>query len=600
MKEGTIAFMRIIKTALLFCALLQTYTYATPPGKFTAADYERALWMTTRFYGAQRCGIGPNWLIMEHDTAAFRTAFTHDADASSNNYDLEGGWFDCGDHVTFGQTFFYAAYVLAKAYSMFPGGFHDVYHGKAYEDYLENKNWDMSGGTPNGIPDLLEELKYATDWMIKATPDANNFYYQKGEGVKDHKAWVTAGKMSSLPVDSGGEPRKVFKNPNDGVMPSFAAATLAIMSRIYKRYDPDYAQKCLDHARFAFAYAKPRKNSAAPAGDGGFYAAHARPPVVAFITGASEMFKATGEASFKTDAQADQAQIAYHNYGPDYNNTHDLAPLALGSCGIDSSKFGQMKSMFLDQYTKGLNGEGLCTKGNSSWGALRYPANAACLAAFWAQSKKTAVLDTFIFKQVDFILGANNSKQSFIVGFCANCSKEPQHPHHRNTYLRDDNPPDSVQQSMTIPERNKYLGYMVGGTWNSADYKDNVRQYAFTEGGLDYNVGLVGALGYIVSKLDPADTGSFVNVIPGAGRRAACAAHSVAMSRIGGAVQFYLPGKGRMENLSIYDQLGKKLFEKNAPASVIHWKPNVSSGILFVRVRLENREGMTIPFNFLK
>lgn len=29
-------------------------------GKFTTADYQKALWMATRFYGGQRSGAGPN------------------------------------------------------------------------------------------------------------------------------------------------------------------------------------------------------------------------------------------------------------------------------------------------------------------------------------------------------------------------------------------------------------------------------------------------------------------------------------------------------------------------------------------------------------
>ena len=177
--------------------------------------------MTTRFYGAQRSGIGPNWLIMEHPNPEYRTSFTRDADGSCN---LEGGWFDCGDHVLFGQTFFYSAYVLAKAYESFPTGFHDLYNGRDYSDYMQSGNWDISGGTPNGIPDLLEELKYATDWIIKATPNSSTFYSQKGNGDFDHKR-VTAGKMSTLPVEEG-ENLKALQNPNDGAMPAFASATL--------------------------------------------------------------------------------------------------------------------------------------------------------------------------------------------------------------------------------------------------------------------------------------------------------------------------------------------------------------------------------------
>jgi hypothetical protein len=63
--------------------------------------------------------------------------------------------------------------------------------------------------------------------------------------------------------------------------------------------------------------------------------------------------------------------------------------------------------------------------------------------------------------------------------------------------------------ALTIPERNKSFGYMVGGSFESSKYQDNINSYQYTEGGLDYNAGLVGALAYIVSKLAPADTSKF-------------------------------------------------------------------------------------------
>jgi endoglucanase len=581
--------MRLIKTALVLIMVMQSYFFsaAHAQGKFTAADYKRALWMTTRFYGAQKCGNGPNWLLMEHPTPEYRTSFTHDADASANNYDLEGGWFDCGDHVTFGQTFFFSAYLLAKAYSMFPCGFPDLYNGKSYLDYLESGNWDIDGGKADGIPDLLEELKYAADWMIKATPDASTFYYQKGEGAKDHLFWVTAGRMSAMSVDSGGEPRKIFKNPNDGVMASYAAATLSVMSRIYKRFDSSYAQHCLEHARNAYAYAKPKKNNAAGAGDGSYYGAHSNPPVVAFIVAASEMFKTTGEASFKTDAQADQNQIVFHNWGLDYSNSHDLAPFALGSCLGDTAKLSQTKTMFIDQYTNNLNSEGISTRGNSGWGALRYPANAACLAAFWAQAKKTATLDTFIFKQVDYILGANNAKQSFIVGFCSGCTRQPLHPHHRNVYLRDDNPNDSAKALMEIPDRNTFFGYMVGGTWNSSSYTDKITDYSTSEGGLDYNAGLVGALGYIVNRLDPVDTGNFIGIFHEKQVNRSRTGR-ITVRRIGASLLFGAADQDRIANLSVYNQSGMRLFFENPAASLARWTPTCAPGVVYVHVRLEN------------
>jgi hypothetical protein len=50
---------------------------------------------------------------------------------------------------------------------------------------------------------------------------------------------------------------------------------------------------------------------------------------------------------------------------------------------------------------------------------------------------------------------------------------------------------------------------MVGGALNASSFSDDINTYKYSEGGIDYNAGLVGALGYIVSKLAPVDTAKF-------------------------------------------------------------------------------------------
>jgi hypothetical protein len=496
----------IRRLSVTFLLIIITFNsaYTAVTGDFTPEQYKRAAWMTTRFYGGQRSGIGPNWLIMEHGNPQYRTSFTKDADGSR---DLEGGWFDCGDHVTFGQTFFFSAYVLAKAYEAFPMGFHDLYTGLDYRDYVKNQDWDITGGQPNGIPDLLEEIKYATDWIIKAAPDANTFYYEKGNGQYDHKTWVTAGKMSTQKVEDGGEPRPIAKNPDDGHMASFAAAVLALMSRLYEKYDPAYADVCAKHAEYAYNYAKPRKNQAVGAKTGGFYGAP-KAPVLAFVIAAAEMYKATGNEKYLSDVNSDRSKIETHNYGFDYSNFHDLAPYAIATC-IPSQRDTMlqiMKKTFVDYYLNSVNGEKVCTKGNGGWGALRYPANHALVVALYSKAMNITTHDQFIYDQVDYIMGSNNAKQSFITGYCAGCSKEPKLIHHRNFFLRDDNPKDEDKAKMVVPEKNRFFGYLVGGKWVSSEYTESVTNYATTEGGIDYNAGLVGALGYIVSNVMPADT----------------------------------------------------------------------------------------------
>ncbi|GBU23676.1 endoglucanase [Fibrobacteria bacterium R8-3-H12] len=469
-------------------------------GAFTPEQYKKALWMVTRFYGAQRSGNGPNWLLMDHK---YKTSFTKDADGSRN---LEGGWFDCGDHVLFGQTFFYSTYMLAKAYDAFPKGFHDLYNGKDYSDYAESRDWSISGGKPNRVPDLLEELKYATDWIIKATPDGSTFYYEKGEGGKDHQTWVTAGKMSTQSVDLGGEPRKMWKNPNDGPMASFAAATLAIMSKIYREFDTTYADTCLKHAKNAYTYAKAHKSQAAGAGSGGYYGA-GKAPANTFNIAAAEMYIATNDNTYKSDISLNKDDVPFHGWAFDYQNPHDIVPYAVAMAVPEdkSALLDAMKSKFITRFTGQINTEKVATTGNASWGALRYPANHAFIAALYQEAKGTSEYDQFIYNQVDYILGKNSSNQSFVVGFCEEgCTKQATKPHHRNVYLNDSNYNSQGMSTLTIPERNKFFGYMVGGSFNSSEYKDDINNYQYTEGGIDYNAGLVGALAYIVSKVAPA------------------------------------------------------------------------------------------------
>jgi hypothetical protein len=478
----------------------------TATGKFTAGQYKKALWMVTRMYGGQRSGVGPNWLIMEHTNPAYRTSFTHDADGGHN---LEGGWFDCGDHVTFGHTFFFSAYMLAKAYEAFPIGFHDLYHGKDYSDYAASGDWSIAGGQPNGIPDLLEELKYATDWIIKAAPDASTFYYEKGDGGKDHNTWVTAGKMSTQEVKDGGEPRTMWKNPNDGVMASFAAGTLAIMSKIYRKYDAAYADSCLKYAKNAYAYAKSHKNNSAGAASGSFYSAH-KDPATVFTLAASEMYMATGESAYKSDIVKNDVKTHWHVL--DYSNSHDLAAYAAADA-VPEDRDAHLQlalTEFVNKYTGSgsINGEKVTTRGGD-WGQMRYAGNTAFSVALYSKAKDISSHDQFIYDQVDYILGGNNSKQSFVVGFCEGCTKVASKPHHRNVFLDDRNVPDNQKNQLVIPEKNKYFGYLVGGNRNSGSYVDDVNDYRNTEGGIDYSAGLLGALAYIVSKESPADTSKF-------------------------------------------------------------------------------------------
>ncbi|MEL7222682.1 MAG: glycoside hydrolase family 9 protein, partial [Bacteroidota bacterium] len=91
--------------------------------------------------------------------------FIYDTENSSLEKDLSGGWFDAGDYnkyVTFAE-----------------GTIHDLLY--AYEEnpaaFGDDWNIPESG---NGIPDLLDEIKWELDWLLKMNNDDGSVQIKMG------------------------------------------------------------------------------------------------------------------------------------------------------------------------------------------------------------------------------------------------------------------------------------------------------------------------------------------------------------------------------------------------------------------------------------
>ncbi len=499
---------KIIISLLVIAASLEVVAQT-----FTSDDYKKAGWMTLRFYGGQRISLkdhsAPNWLIMDHGAG-----YDFDKDADGNT-DLTGGWFDCGDHVLFGQTFFYSAYVVLKGYDAFPEGYDD-YYSYNYSGYQAagDFSWEGKKGQPNGIPDVLDEVKAACEFMIKATPNGNTFYSQKGDGNADHKNWVTSVKMATLSRNDGGQsdgPRSVVKNPNDGSMPSFCAATLALMSRLYAQFDPDFAETCLQHAKYAYSYASGKKGACADAGS--FYPANTN-MYTAYICAAAELYWATNDNSYKQTALSNSGQLKDYNWAFGYNNNYDVAAYNLAMLG--DSNGAEWLEFYVTNYYKGKTSNGIFQI-SDNWGTFRYLGNAAFVVALYNKYKGNTRIDTFVTDQVDFIMGKNAANMSCIVGFKPSSGSYTyfSQPHHRNVYLSDGN----NNSNLSIPSRNTQFGFLGGGSGYNVNTLKNAKadEYTITEGGVDYQAALVGAFGYINSFLSPIDPNKFGHPTPDLG-----------------------------------------------------------------------------------
>lgn len=124
--------------------------------------YQDAIEQALRTFYYQRCGIGK---ISPHAQTGYTDAVCHNAAlqdldcrlystpndvATSRN--LSGGWHDAGDYNKYVNFTFYALVNLLFAYSENP------------QTWTDDLNIPESG---NGTPDILDEIKYELDWLLR-------------------------------------------------------------------------------------------------------------------------------------------------------------------------------------------------------------------------------------------------------------------------------------------------------------------------------------------------------------------------------------------------------------------------------------------------
>lgn len=486
---------KVIVSALSLMAFIPSAGLAA----LSTDDYIEAAWMTTRFFGAQRSGEGPNWIL---DGTNYTKSFTKD---NYNGKDVSGGWFDCGDHVMYGQSQGYASYILALGYSEFTKGFYDLYTGD-YTDYKESKDYTRKGGKPNGVRDLLEELRYEADFWTKAAISSSNFVTVKGDGNADHTKWVTAGKMSTLSSSEGGETRYVKGDANDAFTPGLAAAMLAVMARV----DPDESnqKKYLAAAKTAYSYAKKHEGVT---NSSGFYESSwwdGRWQDGPFL-GALELWRTTKDSTYYKDADTWYFDLQYNLGSTTRLNYSNVIPLSVVMAegvmhwapqgGQIYEAEGYLKKLYNEKMKNGVfMGE---TGGPGSF-SVRSPAGGAFLYALYSKFYGMDEFDEMIEKNVGYLLGDNSNKKSYVVGFTKNGANAPTKPHHRG-YYGNENPDCDVNCVGSAPEKNKLLGGLIAGDFSSGSHNGSAAQWNVNEVCVDMNAPLVGALGYILSKKAP-------------------------------------------------------------------------------------------------
>jgi len=433
-------------------------------------NYAEALQKSLYFFDAQRSGPLPqNFRVPWRGDSALQ-------DGGDVGVDLTGGYYDAGDGVKFGLPMAGAMTLLAWGGLEFPAGY---------------EKSEQAGA-------LLDAVRWGDDWLMKAHAGPEVFYGQVGRGDLDHAYWG--------PPEAMQMPRPAYKIDADhpgSDLAGEASAALAAGSMLFRKSDPAYSARCLDHARELFAFADRRR---------GVYSASiedARAYYNSFsgyqdelAWAAAWLAKATGERTYLARAET----IFHDALAPaDWHGTQSWDDKKYGVAILLAQLTGKREYLdrvnrWLNFWTVGEDGRRVPTTPGGlawldQWGSLRYAANTAFLALIYAQTPGARNADRdreFAARQIRYILGDNPRRSSYVVGFGVN---PPQRPHHRAASGVTD-----VADSG--PNRHILYGALVGGPGAPDDhaYVDDRGNYITNEVALDYNAGFTGALAALVEE----------------------------------------------------------------------------------------------------
>ncbi|MEY2858786.1 MAG: hypothetical protein RLZZ74_3099, partial [Cyanobacteriota bacterium] len=434
-------------------------TSGQPVGQSGQFSYGEALQKNFLFFEANRSGALPKDNRLE-----WRSDSTTN-DGKDVNKDLAGGYFDAGDHIKFIQPMAFSNTMLAW------GG----------ADYKEA--YAQSGQ----LDELMEAVKWGTDWFLKAhemdsSGKTERLWVQVGDKT-DHDHWVSPEEIES----KAARPSFAIDRQHPGSdAAAGTASALASAAVLFRGTDDAYADELVKNAEalYEFAETYQGKYSDSVPQASPFYTSWSGYSDELALGGAW-LYRATGDSKYLSKAENyfknDVGGLGDWTYAPD---DHSYGAAALLAKDSSDPFFKQQTNNWLNAWADG-KGSVKYTQGGfafrNTWASVPLDMSTA-FAAEWYNDKVEAnsKYSDFAHKQVDYVLGDNPAKFSYVVGFGDNYAERT---HHRGS--ADTVPLDSSDR----PNDHLLYGAVVGGPGAVDDFShhDLRSDWITNEVGTSYN-----------------------------------------------------------------------------------------------------------------
>ncbi|XP_047341375.1 endoglucanase 8-like [Impatiens glandulifera] len=203
---------------LSFILLISLLSFTSSPA--TANNYGDALRKSILFFEGQRSGkLPPDQRLRWRGDSGLH-------DGSTAGVDLTGGYYDAGDNIKFG----------------FPMAFTTTMLAWSVIDFGRNMGPELGNA--------LKAVRWGTDYLLKATAIPGVVFVQVGDPYSDHNCWERPEDMDTLRTAY-----KIDANHPGSDVAGETAAALAAASIVFRSRDPAYSRRLLDRAVKVFDFA---------------------------------------------------------------------------------------------------------------------------------------------------------------------------------------------------------------------------------------------------------------------------------------------------------------------------------------------------------
>ncbi|MGN0636969.1 MAG: glycoside hydrolase family 9 protein [Huintestinicola sp.] len=378
------------------------------PFKIGGNVFDRLLRDSVRMMYFQRCGTELDEKYagkFSHKPCHMHKAYLYGTDES---IDVSGGWHDAGDYGRYTVAAAVTAAQLLLAYEKAPSLFTD------------DTGIPESG---NGVPDILDEVKYCLDWLFKMqTPDGGVY----------HKVTCADFPGYVMPEE---ETDRLIICPVSKTASADLAAVMAMAYESFKDIYPDHALKCLAAAERAWTFLE----------NGGGTIITENPPGI--VTGAygddscddelywaaAQLYKATGREKYRSYFEKAAHENVFAGFG--WRNVGHFGNIAYLSLD-DEMKDPSVSEMISKAVIKEAEHYISCAASDGYGSALEHywwGSNMQIMSCGMTLMLAYRLTEDPLYynaaaEQLNYLLGKNPLGMCFVTG---HGTRSPHDPHHR-------------------------------------------------------------------------------------------------------------------------------------------------------------------------